>query len=68
MRVSERERPRRPTRVEISSKRVFMFEPLENLEPGLFRDGGDEQDRGQAITQAPVQGELALAQGRKPIA
>src|SRR5205807_3600960 len=66
--VRERERPRRPTRVEISSKRVFMFEPLERLEAGLLRGGGDEQDRRQAVTRTPVQSEVALAQNRKPIA
>ena len=44
-----------------------MFEPLENLEPGLFRDGGDEQDRGQAAGDPVDDFYPVVTTGSRPI-
>ncbi len=50
--------PRRPGSIQFGSERIFVFEPLEARERGIYR--GDEQDRRQAAASAPVEGEVPL--------
>ncbi len=63
--MCERERPCRPAPVELRPERVFMFEPLESLGRGMFRNGRDKQNGSQAVAGAPAHRELPLTQRRE---
>jgi hypothetical protein len=50
--------PCRPSNIQVGSQSVFVLEPVEARERGLFR--GNEQDRCQSIAATPVEGKSSF--------
>ena len=45
--MSERQRPRRPIRIELVPKGIFMLESLQAFQSGVLRDRGYHENGGQ---------------------
>src|SRR5580700_759814 len=63
--VRQREWSRRPVSVKFALERIFVFKPLDATERGFLR--GNEQDRYQAVTGAPVERDVSLPQWRENV-
>ena len=64
--VRQRDRSRRPVSIKFGLERIFVLEPLDATERGVFR--GNKQDRRQAVAGAPVESDVSLPQRREHVA
>ncbi len=64
--VCQRDGSRRPVSVKFGFERIFVFEPLDATERGIFR--GNKQDRRQAGAGAAVESDVSLPQRREYVA